>query len=146
MTNPSPYARAIGAGFACLLVWGCASGPPSADVQFGGVSRPADEPLPADPPGSLDGLYTGTASETDDVFQCLSPLNISNFQVEQGRVRFGGFRGPIAPDGTVSIPFGGSWLFGRFQGSEFNGRVDTTNSIQLAAGCSYAISARRVGG
>jgi hypothetical protein len=135
---------AIAASFALLC--GCALGPPSADVMFGGLPRPPGA-LPQ--PGGLmghDGIYAGAAvAEEYGSTLCPSPMPISNLVVEGNILHFGGFRGPIIFDG-VWLRFAGMWLTGRFQGPTFFGYVDATASSTQLYGCFYAISAKRLGG
>jgi hypothetical protein len=139
-------ARATAAGTACLLLACCALGPQSADVIFGGKARSeTTAPVPA-PASGRDGIYTGSAVEANGQVTCSSPLSISNFRVEGNTVRFGGFSGPIAPDGTVMLPFDSAWLTGRFVGQTFNGTIETNVGIGLPRDCTYRIAARRVAG
>jgi len=136
-------ARGIVAGSACLLLFGC--GPQSADVIFGGTARSESAPVPA-PGNGFDGLYTGSAAEANGEVTCPTPLAISNFRVEGNTMHFGGYNGPIAPDGTVTIPFSGTWLRGRFTSQTFTGNIDTGYTRALPRDCVYRIAVRRLGG
>jgi hypothetical protein len=146
MTNSRHGARAceITAGAACLLLFGCAFGPQSADVIFGGEAR-SQTAAPA-PANGRDGVYTGSATEANGQVTCPTPLSVSNFRVEGDTLRFGGFDGHIASDGTVTLPFSGAWLTGRFDGQTFSGHVETTNSIALPRDCSYRVAVQRSAG
>jgi len=136
-----------GAVAACLLAFGCASGPPSGDVLFGG--RAAPQPVAAS--GPLDGLYAGTANVlVNGDLTCPLQLSISNFRVQDNVVSLGGFRAPIAPDGTITnVPFEGMFLTGRFVGPHFTGAVDAQSNLQNIRPlktCIYALDVRRVAG
>ena len=138
--------RAVALSIAILLS-GCALEPPSADVMFGGLSRPAGAPLPPGPLVGFDGIYIGAAvAEEYGTTLCPTPMPISNFQVGGNIVRFGGFQGPVAFDGSVLLPFAGMWLMGWFQGPTFFGYVDAGASSTQLYGCFYTISVRRLGG
>ncbi len=130
--------RGLAAGAGLSLLFGCA--PLSGDTVWGGRIRPADAPLPNTPPGSRDGVYAGTATGGS-----ISPLSITNFQVNSDRVDFGGFRGPILPDGTVDIVFNGAKLNGRFQDQTFSGHIDTYGSISQVRDSFYTVSLRKLG-
>ena len=137
---------AIAVGVAVLLC-GCVLGPPSADVMFGGVSRPVGAPMEPGPLIGYDGIYVGVAvAEEYGSNICPSPMPISNFRVQDSILQFGGFRGPIAFDGSVLLPFAGMWLTGGFQGPMYFGYVDAGASSTQLYGCFYAISVRRLGG
>jgi hypothetical protein len=130
-----------------VLLCGCALGPPSADVMFGGHPRPAGPPAQPGPPIGFDGMYAGIAvAEEYGSAICPSPMPIGNFEVEGNILRFGGFRGPVAFDGSVLLPFAGMWLAGSFQGPMFLGFADATASSTQLYGCFYAISVSRLGG
>jgi hypothetical protein len=53
---------------------------------------------------------------------CENPLRINNFIVSGDTVTFGRFRGTIRPDGTLEMQAGGSFVYGKFNGSHFDGR------------------------
>jgi len=130
-----------------IALAGC-SWPPSADVMFGGVPRSAGSRPPA-AGGGLNGLYVGTADiELNGNLACPDTMPITNFEVTGDVVRFGAFAGPIAPDGTVSLRARGMVFNGRFTGSEFNGRVDTTSGpdviMRPLKTCLYAIRVHRL--
>jgi hypothetical protein len=137
-------ACAFAAGAACLLLIGC--GPQSADVIFGGEARSETAPPVPAPANGRDGVYTGSAVEANGQVTCPTPLTISNFRVEGNMLRFGGFSGPIAPDGTVMIPFDSAWLTGRFIGQAFSGAIVTDISVGLPRECTYRVAVRRVSG
>jgi hypothetical protein len=131
---------------AAVLLCGCVLGPPSADVMFGGVSRSVGAPTQPGSPIGYDGIYVGVAvAEEYGINICPSPMPISNFQVAGNILRFGGFSGAVAFDGSVLLPFAGMWLVGGFQGPMFFGYVDAGASSTQLYGCFYAISVRRLG-
>jgi len=140
----------FGAAAVCLLVFACSSGPPSADVLFGGsaVAGGASDAVSA---GGFDGLYTGTADIlVNGNFGCPLQLAVSNFRVQGGEVRFGGFRAPIAADGSVANAwFAGMTLNGHFAGTTFTGAVNTQagygHSGPLQT-CLYTIKVQRTAG
>ena len=136
--------RAIAAATTCLLLFGC--GPQSADVIFGGEARSdTATPVPA-PANVLDGIYTGSAVEANGQVTCPTPLSVSNFRVEGNTLRFGGFSGSIARDGTVLLPFDGAWLTGRLVGETFSGTIETASRVGLPRDCTYRIAVRRMVG
>ena len=126
-----------------LLLFGCTQ-PPSADVMLGGSATPAA--VPPGPPGSRDGLYTGTADLI--LGACPQTMTVSNFRVAGSVVRFGLFHGPVSSDGSVSLLDAGMTLNGRFQGNGFTGRIYTDNDIGIyvrpLSQCLYAIAVQRV--
>jgi hypothetical protein len=122
--------------------------------------RPAADAVP--PPGNLeppnpgaagpppvaqapgwDGAYAGEGLLTSDPggqINCPNRMPVHGMTVENGRVRFGDFRGTIQPDGTVRMPFGQSSVSGRFADGRFMG-----NLYQPFPGCRYDLELRRTG-
>jgi len=135
------------AAAACLLLFGCALPPTSADVGFGGSSTPSAVPAPAGPGSARDGIYVGTADLVVNGFLggCRSPMSITAFRVDGNTLRFGGFRATITADGTVPMTtFRGMWFAGRFEGQTFVGNVDGGEDYgRMFDGCTYAISVVR---
>ena len=118
------------------------------EVPGGGVGPPPglDNPLP--PPvqqGDRNGNYTGTAVPLDTGGgQCLQTQQVGNFRVHGSSVRYGGFRGTIAPDGGLQMVSGRNWIIGQFEGATFHGQLDlegTWNSF----GCTYMLNLARTG-
>jgi hypothetical protein len=152
MTDRKTRAQArllAGAGAICLLVVGCVSQPLSADVTFGGSAQPPAVVASSRPASSLDGIYVGSADvEVNGNLVCPTTMTITNFRVEGTQVRFGGFEGPIASDGTVNLLFQGMVLNGRFVSSGFDGHVDTTSGpdvvVRPLRTCLYAIRVHRL--
>jgi len=138
-----------GAIAACLLLFGCASVPVSADAGFGGSRTPRAEAQSSGPADGHDGVYVGTANvDVNGNYTCPVTMSITGFQVNADVMRFGGFRSRIAADGSVGpTSFRGMWLTGRFEGPKFVGNVDATGDISGQFGtCIYAISVTRATG
>ena len=66
---------------------------------------------------------------------CRETIPITGFVVSGNHVAFAGSRGPIDPDGSVTIQAGRRWLSGRFTGANFEGRL-----WQPPPACTYAVS------
>ena len=70
------------------------------------------------------GTYAGYA----DVLStggglCINDKTVTNFKVHGNQVRFGEMSGTIAPDGSLQMVFGNTWIVGRFQGTTFRGQI-----------------------
>jgi hypothetical protein len=148
MAPATVAARYLVIGAACLLLFGCAFGPPSADVAFGGSpTPPAALPAPG-PAGARDGVYVGTAnvSASSGYTTCQQTMNVTGFRVDGNVVRFGGFRGTIADNGRVAQTFfRGMWFAGQFVGPKFLGYVDASQgSTTQTIGCVYGITVTRL--
>jgi hypothetical protein len=111
----------------CALLLACTTGEgiqqPTAPAATVGAAVPAPTPPATYSLQGFDGLYVGTAvsMRRGAFFNCPPELTLKNFRVEDGQVRFGGFRGPIQRDGSVEISNKRVWLTGRFNGTEFRG-------------------------
>jgi hypothetical protein len=95
---------------------------------------PVEEPPPA---ADLSGTYRGDAVLT---FSTGNPRpcrdhRITAFRVDGREARLFGFRGTIAPDGTVTMQSGDRWLSGRFIGRTFQGQL-----WQRFPNCIWAVS------
>jgi hypothetical protein len=105
-------------------------------------------PGPAAAPAAVvhrDGTYSGIA----DVLMtggglCIENRPIGNFRVDGDTVRFGGFRGRIAPDGGLQMAYGQDWIVGQFEGATFHGHLDVPAPF-ATPGCSYKFDLRRIG-
>jgi hypothetical protein len=79
---------------------------------------------------------------------CPTTMSSTNFRVQGNQLRFAGFEGPIASDGTVNLLFQGMVLNGRFDGSSFDGHIDTTSGpdiiVRPLRTCLYAIRVHRL--
>jgi hypothetical protein len=106
---------------AAMLLLGCAAEQPaSAPSTTSAAAAPAAPPASA--PGRFDGLYVGTTVSTRPASSgCPMELTLRNFMVVNNEVRFGGFRGAIARDGSVRIANRDVLLTGRFGDAEFRG-------------------------
>jgi hypothetical protein len=155
---------------ACLTLFGCTvqTGLPGPnvilDTPMGPV--PVNSPAPVmpgggqagPPPGlepslpvptqavSRDGTYSGTAEVLSTAGgMCLNGTKVDNFRVRGNSVRFGGFRGTIAPDGGLQMVFGGTWIVGQFEGATFRGQVDDTGGRWSGPGCTFILTLDRTG-
>jgi hypothetical protein len=102
----------------------------------------AAPPRSAPGPG-WDGAYAGEGLLTSDPggqISCPNRMPVYGMTVTAGRVRFGDFRGTIKPDGTAQMPFGRSYVSGRFAGGRFMG-----NLYQPFPGCRYDLQLSRTG-
>lgn len=147
-----------------LVLAGCAGGTPPTivlDTPSGptalyspGPEVPGAPPPPgltglAPPPpqpANLDGTYAGVAQPLDTGGGlCIANRKVGGFRVRGRSVRFGQFRGTIQPDNGVQMVAGQNWIYGQFEGSEFQGQIDFTNSRFGAPGCTYMMALQRVG-
>src|SRR5580658_3582008 len=84
----------------------------------------ASPPPPAQA-GNRNGTYSGRAEVlTTAGGVCDNGMKVDNFKVYGNSVRFGQFRGTIAPDGGLQMVFGGTWIIGQFEGATFRGQAD----------------------
>jgi len=153
----------------CLMLLGCTvqTGLPGPNVTFdtpmGPVPLNAPAPvgpgsgLAAPPPGlepmspvparsvSRDGTYSGRAEVLSTAGgMCLHGMNVSNFRVRGNSVRFGQFRGTIAPDGGLQMVSRGTWIVGQFEGATFQGQVDAAGNWDMP-GCTFFLTLDRIG-
>ena len=110
-------------------------------------SQPA-APAPPFTPGSLDGVYSGIASQLGTAGgRCLTDQKVTNFRVSGDTVRWGGFRGTIDRNGGVQIVHGRDWLYGEFIGTQFSGVLERTGIGGIGSrqnpGCSYRLLLQR---
>jgi len=152
---------------ACLLLAGCSgqmpkvvldtpmgtmpvNTPPPPGMPLGQVGPPPglDNPSPAGSRpqatgGDRSGNYAGTAVplETGGGI-CIDTKQVTNFRVHGNRVRFGRFRGTIAPDGGLQMPDGQDWIVGQFEGATFHGQLDLYGRFGGPA-CTYMFSLER---
>jgi hypothetical protein len=115
--------------------------PPPGNLEPPNLSAPSPPP-PAQAPG-WDGSYTGEGLLTSDPggqISCPSRMPVYGMKVADGRVHFGDFRGTIRPDGSVQMPFGRSYVSGRFADGRFMG-----NLYQPFPGCRYDLRLSRTG-
>jgi hypothetical protein len=66
---------------------------------------------------------------------CADPLHVGNFNVEGSKVSFGAYSGTVAPNGSLQMQVGQTWVYGQFIGSHFEGRF-----WQPYPGCTYTLS------
>jgi len=154
---------------ACLALFGCTvqTGLPGPNVIFDTPMGPVplNSPAPVPPGGALaapppnlmptlpapaqvvsrDGIYSGTAEVlSTNGGSCTSGMDVSNFRVHGNSVRFGQFRGTIAPDGGLQMVFRGTWIIGQFEGATFRGQVDNRGG-RNSAGCTFILTLDRTG-
>ena len=85
-------------------------------------ARIAPAPVVNGPPP--DGTFAGVARLSNSAGSgCRTEMRIDGMVVTGNRVRFQGFRGPIPPDGFVSLQGGGRFLYGTFDGPSFVGHL-----------------------
>jgi hypothetical protein len=96
-------------------------------------------------PISLDGSYTGSmAVLVSNGNQCQNSTPVHGFRVTGNRVRFGGFRGTIQPDGSLQMTYGDIWIIGRFEATSFKGQANFPGPFD-GPGCAYLMNLQRTG-
>jgi hypothetical protein len=120
--------------------------PPPGNLEppnLGAQGPPMAAPPRSAPRPGWDGAYAGEGLLTSDPggqITCPDRMPVHGMNVAGGRVRFGDFRGTIRPDGTVRMPFGRSYVSGRFADGRFMG-----NLYQPFPGCRYDLRLSRTG-
>jgi hypothetical protein len=145
-----------------LLLAGCAGGPPtivldtptgpttlySPNPEVPGAPPPpglSGPPIPTPPVADLSGTYAGVAAPLDTGGGlCIANQKVGGFRVRGHSVRYGQFRGTIAPDNGLQMVFGQTWIFGQFEGATFHGQIDIPGRFG-APGCTYLLTLDRVG-
>ncbi len=95
--------------------------------------------VPAVAQGVTDGHYVGIGySLNRGAAFCPQRLNAREFRGAGGELRGGNFRGRIAADRSVQIPFRSAWLTGRFEGTDFRGEVDQ-GRLKRNESCRYVM-------
>jgi hypothetical protein len=130
-----------------LLAAGCTSAPLPPDTAsplFGGGIAVA--PVQVAAAGPFDGLYAGTAMiDVNPNLACYRELPIGGFRVDGGRVRFGGFRGRIGPDGAATLQYGQSTMAVRLGDGGGQGMITLyPNLMNYEEFCVYRASLKRV--
>jgi hypothetical protein len=120
---------------------------PGPAMPGGAVAPPPgleNSPPPPRNPLSWEGDYTGIAVPLDTGGGiCISNQQVGNFRVRRNAVRYGGFRGRIAPDGGLQMVYGQDWIIGQFEGAAFHGQLDLNGRFG-APGCTYMLTLNRV--
>ncbi|MGC1409755.1 MAG: hypothetical protein WA864_12510 [Acetobacteraceae bacterium] len=158
-------ARAVAvAVVVCVLLASCSGTPPTVLLDTPTGVTPIYQPSPGMPggvvgpppglynqssppvrPRDLSGTYAGTAVPLDTGGGlCIQNQQVGGFRVRGNSVRYGGFRGTIAPSGSVEMVYGRDWIFGQFEGATFRGQLDLRGRFG-APGCTYQFSLERVG-
>jgi hypothetical protein len=160
---PGQVSAAV-AGVLCVLLAGCSGTAPTVLLDTPTGVKPIYQPSPAmpgglvgpppglngQPPppvrrGDLSGTYAGTAVPLNTGGGlCIQNQRVGGFRVRGNSVRYGGFRGTIAPGGSVQMVYGQDWIFGQFEGATFRGQLDLRGRFG-APGCTYQFSLERVG-
>ncbi len=129
-------------------------GPPRV-IEGGGQAGGAQGSLAA-PPANLssepprptetairDGSYSGTAEPlSTGGGVCVQNRLVQDFNVHGNAVRWGGFRGTIAPDHRLRMVFGQAWVFGQFVGSTFHGQLTMPGGRGWSQ-CTYSLTLKR---
>ena len=149
--------RTLGAILGCgLLTVGCTAisrdgGPPALiySTPFGSSqiypSVPPPVQTPPVTPAERSGTYSGTAVPLDTAGgRCISNKAVRGFRVRGNKVRWGGFRGTIAPDNGLQMIYGRTWVIGQFVGQTFQGQISTDTGIR-GPGCSFVMTLERTG-
>ena len=114
--------------------------PPGLDAQLAAAT-----PTVANPAIDRSGTYAGNAVPLDTGGgTCLQDQPVSDFRVRGNSVHFGGYRGTIAPDGSLQMVYGQTWIIGRFEGATFHGQVDMNSGFGNPM-CTFMMSLQRVG-
>jgi hypothetical protein len=117
---------------------------PGNDLAVPPGLEPASPPPPAQT-GNRNGTYSGRAEVlTTAGGICDKGMNVDNFKVHGNSVRFGQFRGTIAPDGGLQMVFGGTWIIGQFEGATFRGQADFRGR-RGSPGCVFVLTLDRTG-
>ena len=151
-----------------LLLAGCGGGVPNVVIDTAAGPTPLYPPAPgipgAPPPGlamppmgpnspvpppivDRSGTYAGIAEPLNTGGGlCISNRKVSGFRVRGNSIRFGQYRGTIAPDNGVQMVAAQSWIYGQFEGPIFRGQLDLPGRGRFGAqGCTYMLTLERVG-
>lgn len=86
------------------------------------------------------GRFQGTGRSLNNPYdRCGSSIRVSEWIVMSDQVRFGGFRGTIAPDGTLRMQLRSTHIVGRFVNGDFQGETWSP-----PPGCNYELSLQRI--
>jgi hypothetical protein len=130
---------------------GPATGPGTLTISTHGTIPPAPPPAPGsptperEPPAPRDGAYAGVATPQNNpggmcrtltqkhdslpsgntfaMNQSSGAIAVRHFVVRGDRVTFGGFRGAIRPEGSLTMRAGEARVVGAFSGETFHGRL-----------------------
>src|SRR3954447_6000602 len=114
----------------------------------GGALPPPAGMEPAGPSGQVasltrpvSGPYRRTGVALNDPGGvCQAQINVYNWTVSGNQVSFGSFNGVIAPEGSLTMQAGPSYISGRFIGSHFTGRFSRPQPS-----CMYSLTLDPVG-
>ena len=92
--------------------------------------------------GNRSGIYSGTAVPLDTAGgRCIRNQTVKGFRVHGDAVRWGRFRGTIAPDNGLQMVDGPTWVIGQFVGDTFRGQISTSG--RAGPGCSYLMTLQK---
>ncbi len=86
---------------------------------------------------AFDGVYQGTGYSSAP--GCPTGFTVTPMKVAGGHVEFGSVTGWVQPDGHLQMVFGPQTFLGQFQGTRFQGTVQTPRGL-----CSYQLEMNRV--
>ena len=66
------------------------------------------------------------------------------FRVTGSHVRWGRFRGTVAPDNGLQMVSGTTWVYGQFVGDRFQGEISFWGAFDNP-GCTYVMELRKTG-
>lgn len=116
--------------------------PPGGNLAMPPANMEPVQPA-AVPAGSRSGVYSGVATVLDTGGGvCLQNQTVRGFRVSGNKVRWGGFRGTIAPDNGVQMVFGTTWIYGQFVGDAFQGELTQWGNFNNP-GCTYMMELRK---
>lgn len=93
-------------------------------------------------PANVSLTYAGTGTQFKDpgatfalqASACAKPIRIEGWKVTGDRVTYDRFSGVVQPDGSLTMKSGEDYIFGRYTGTHFEGRLWSP-----PPGCAYSI-------
>ena len=143
--------KPLGVVLSALLLSGCTYTMDTSGPNAGQGVLVVDAPgvIPLSEPDALaaaagaipaSGTFAGIGSSLNNPEnRCGSQIRLSRFVVDGDRVRFGGFRGTITPQGRVDMQMGSTFIIGRFVNDTFQG-----HTWAPPPGCNYELILNRV--
>ena len=127
-----------------IVAGGTNAAPPGGSLA---MPPPNLEPPQPSAPTVVDrsGVYSGTAAVLDTGGGvCLQNQTVRGFRVTGPRVRWGRFRGTIAPDNGLQMVSGTTWVYGQFYGDTFHGQISFWGRFNNP-GCTYVMELHKTG-
>ena len=87
---------------------------------------------------AFDGVYQGTGYSSGP--GCATGFAVTPMKIAGGHVEFGSVTGWVQPDGHLEMVYGPQTFSGQFQGTHFQGTVQTPRGA-----CWYRLQMNRVG-